>query len=149
MSTTTTRKSITRVTVEEVRELLELIASSDPKHVDESHHDGDLPRYVVDDRPDCLVARVLAELNFSVAVLRQLDNEHPTGELVRAGARVAESRNPALRRIEPAARALLQYVQDRQDRGVAWGKAVRAALTRRIFHLERFDRERRPWLYQR
>ena len=143
---TTAVKTRRRITVTAVREVLEEIARDYPWRQDRRVTDERPVRYVDFGQPSCLVAHVLIRLGYSVGVLRALDAEHRTGELFRAGGvKVAESRHPALRRIDPTARRLLQYVQDQQDRGEAWGRIVAAAFRPSRF-FPRLDRERRPWL---
>lgn len=134
-----------KIPVSRVVEVLEEIAAAEPDRVDPRAEDGLLPRYLDKGQPNCLVAKALSRLGFSRGVLRALDREHPTGELVDAGVQVAESRHPALRKLDPTARALLQYVQQQQDRGLAWGRVTREALTPSRWFTRR-DRERKPWL---
>ncbi len=143
LNTRTTKK----ITTETVTRVLAQIVEADPDHVDPRTSDGLMPRYVHRGRPNCLVATVLSRLGFSLGVLRALDEEYPTGELRHAGVQVATSRHPALRRIDPAARALLAHLQRQQDRGWAWGRIVRDALTPARFFAGR-DRRERPWLYE-
>lgn len=141
------RRSIQRkITVALVRAVLEDIAARYPGRVDRRASDEVPARYVEADRPSCLVAVVLDRLGFSIGVLKTLDVEHAVGELCTAGVRVAESRHPALRRIDPAARALLQWVQDQQDAGREWGAIVSKAFGPSRWFARR-DRDRRPWLY--
>lgn len=140
---TRTKRTITADTVTQV---LAQIVEANPDHVDPRASDGLMPRYVHRGKPNCLVATVLDRLGFSLGVLRALDEEYPTGELRHAGVQVDKSRHPALRRIDPKARALLSYLQRQQDRGWAWGRIVRNALTPARF-FNRFDKAERPWLY--
>lgn len=132
-----------KITVAKVVEVLEQVAAEEPHRVDPSAEAGLMPRYLNQGRPNCLVAQVLSRLGFSRAVLRALDREYPVGELVHAGAEIAHSRNPALRRLDPAGRALLQFIQERQ--GLAWGRVTRDALTPSRW-FARPARSRRPWL---
>lgn len=135
------------ITVADVKETLEIIASASPDRIDTTAVAGGIPRYVTKGKPNCLVARVLAELGISTRTLSQLDYEVPVGGIVDAGVKIAESRNPELRRLVPAARALLQFVQDKQDRGARWGRAARAALRRNPLIPARIERVRKPWLF--
>jgi hypothetical protein len=137
-----------RITVPAVRAVLEEVVAQYPNRIDRRAID-DLPaRYIDRGQPNCLVALVLTRLGFSPGVLRALDQEHPTGSLVDAGAKVAESRHPALRKLHTDARLLLQYVQDHQDRGEQWSRIVVDAFKPRTWFTRRFDEARRPWLYQ-
>lgn len=138
-----------RITVAAVRVALLAVAAEHPGRADRRVTDGLPARYVDRGRPNCLVALVLARLGFSTGVLRALDAEHPTGELVDAGVRVADSRHPALRKLDPLARQLLQHVQDGQDRGQPWARIVTSAFTpTRIWGPlgSRLDRRSKPWL---
>ena len=146
MSTTVVAPKTRKIGVSQVRAVLEDIAIEHPDRVDRRATDGLPARYAARGGPNCLVAMVLDRLGFSVGILKALDAEHPTGELFRAGGvQVAESRHPALKRIDPTARALLQYVQNQQDRGQRWGRIVRDAFSSNRF-FERWERERKPWL---
>lgn len=136
------------ITVAAVRAALFDVAGRNPRRVDPLAVDGEPTRYVVKGRPSCLVAAVLHRLGYSTAVLRSLDHEHPTGEIARIGVPVSESRHKKLNRIEPAARALLQYVQDAQDRGKTWGAVVDAAFRRSRWRSEGYLRQRKPWLFE-
>jgi hypothetical protein len=129
-----------RVTVADVRRALGAVAALEPDRVDPRAVEGQPARYVDAERPNCLVARVLFRLGFPLGVLSALDAEHPPGDLFHVGVRVADSRHRALRRLDPAARALLQYVQDRQ--GQRWGTIMRGALRPGLFSLVL---RRRPW----
>lgn len=138
------------ITVDDVEPVLKAIASADPDHVDRRAGE-DLPaRYVEHGKPSCLVARVLVKLGFSLGVLRQLDTEHPIGWLFDVGVPIAESRHPALKRIDPLAMQLLKHVQDQQDKGLRWGVIVVDALHVRKdwFFGDRRERERKPWLFR-
>lgn len=135
-----------KITVAQVRAVLEEIAATEPDRRD--RRAGLLPpRYVDQGQPNCLVALVLERLGISLGVLRQLDQEHPTGEIVHAGVRVAESRNPSLRRFDRAALDLLDHVQRQQDAGRTWGSIVCDAFNRTRFTPDWYDRRRRPWLF--
>lgn len=137
-----------KIRVDDLERVLKEIASADPDHVDRRADDGLLPRYVEDGKPNCLVAKALHKLGFSIGVLKALDREHPTGELVDAGVQIAESRHPALKKIDPLAKQLLKYVQDQQDRGRSWGKVVNDAFATRYLGLTgRWERQRKPWLF--
>lgn len=151
MSTATMSKPRTRkvkVTVNAVRVALEAVALATPAYVDRRAAD-DLPaRYVEGGRANCLVAKVLENLGYSLGILKALDAEHPVGELCAAGVRVAESRHPALKKVDGQAKALLQWVQDQQDAGRAWGRIVTDAFKpRSLWDFESRDRHKRPWLY--
>lgn len=141
-----------RITVAMVRAALVDIAARNPRRVDrrDDHRvDAELPtRYAGRGGPACLVAQVLTRLGFTLGQLKALDAEHPVGELFTAGVRVTESRHPALRRLDDNAKALLQWVQDKQDAGHQWGRIVADAWRpRSVWKLARFDRRHRPWLY--
>lgn len=139
-----------KITVKDLEPVLKAIAEADPGHVDRRAAEGLLPRYVEHGKPNCLVARALSRLGFSVGVLKALDQEHPTGELVDAGVQVAESRHPSLKKLDPLAKQLLKYVQDQQDRGLSWGRVVADAFTARKEYFLGFrrERQRKPWLFQ-
>lgn len=136
-----------RITVDVVRDVLREIAAEEPDRCDARTELESGPRYIHSGHPSCLVARVLYRLGFSAGVLRAMDREYPTGELVEPGARIAESRHPALRKIDPTAKQLLQWVQDKQDQGLAWGVVVRQAFDVSRLSIWAWDRRRRPWLY--
>ncbi len=145
---TGSRSKQKRITVAAVRTALEDIARLNPGRVDRRSDDETPARYVEWDRPACLVARVLERLGYGIGILKALDAEHAVGELCLPGVRVADSRHPAISRLDDNAKALLQWVQDRQDEGRMWGRIVADAFkARTVFTLARWDRERRPWLY--
>ncbi len=143
MISTVRRRRLINVT--EVRQALERVVAADPDHADRRTRNGLPARYVSRGEPNSLVARVLAELGFSVGVLRSLDHEPPTGELFEVGVAVHESRHAALKKIDPTAMALLAFVQEGQDKGE---KAER--ILRRAFQagwlFPRRARLRKPWL---
>lgn len=141
-----TRPPARRITVPAVAEVLRELAAEDPDRVDRRTGDGLPPRYIDRGRPNCLVAVVLTRLGFSPGVLKALDAEHGTGNVI-AGVQVGESRHPALRKLDPYARRLLQYVQQQQDRGFRWGRIVNEAFARSHWPL-RNDLERKPWISQ-
>lgn len=148
MSTSTAvRTKNKKITVEDVRVVLEDIARAEPGHRDRRIVDGLTARYLDQGKPNCFVAKALTRLGFSVGVLRALDAKLPIGELKHAGVRVDEADHPALRRIHPSALALLAYVQRQQDGGLAWGKIVKDAFSFDPWLLPRWNRARRPWLY--
>lgn len=134
-----------RITVSTVRDAMRAVIDEYPRRTDRRAKDGLPARYIDRGQPNCLVALVLNRLGISVGVLKALDAEHPTGELVDAGVTIAESRHPALRRIDPVARQLLQHVQDLQDRGMRWDLIVNDAFTGSLFG-RRFDKTKKPWL---
>jgi hypothetical protein len=134
-----------RVSVSDIQRVLHEIASEEPDHADRRAVDGLPARYLDHGQPNCLVARVLHRLGFSIGVLRALDEEYPTGELVHSGVEVGESRHPALKRIDPLALRLLQHVQSQQDRGERWGRIVKDAFTVRRA-VAYWDRRNKPWL---
>ncbi len=138
-----------KITVHAVRAAMEQIAAAQPTHVDRRAAD-DLPaRYVSGGIANCFVARVLEKLGYSLGVLKALDHEHPVGDLSAPGVRVAESRHPALKKIDGDAKRLLQWVQDKQDAGQAWGRIVEQAFKPKgVWDFESWDRRKRPWLYQ-
>ncbi len=143
----TPTRTARRITVTQVRDLLEIIASSEPGRVDR-RRDEDPPslRYTRDGRPHGLVARVLAELGFGMAILDALDAEHPLGDLFNVGAPVATSRHPALRKLDPHARALLAFCQERQDSGATWSRILLAATRKPRWWSFGADHRNRPWL---
>ncbi len=144
---TAVRTSKGKVSVAEVRAVLEEIAALVPERRD--RRAGALPpRYVDQGQPNCLVALVLTRFGITLGVLRQLDREHPVGDIVHAGVRVAESRHPALKRFAPAAIDLLDHVQRQQDYGVAWGRIVGVCFTRTRFAPDWYERRRKPWLFE-
>jgi hypothetical protein len=146
-TTATTTRERKRIAVQDVRAVLEQIAAECPQRRDRRAEDGLPARYIDKGKPNCLVAIVLLRLGFRSTILRALDEEYPVGELFHAGARVQESRHPALKKIAPSARALLQYVQDAQDNGLPWGTIIKSAFSTNPFLLPRFNRARKPWLY--
>lgn len=133
-----------RITVTDVRAVLEEVAQAEPDHTDPRVEDDQPVRYLVAGQPSCLVARVLSKLGFSTGILRALDRERPTGEIIRVGVKVAESRHPALRKIDARAIALLQYVQTKQDQGRPWGRIVRDAFSPGPWYSLR--ERNKPWL---
>lgn len=137
------RPAFRRITVGVVQEAMREVVQANPARADRRPVNGLRPRYVEKGEPTCLVAMILAKLGYSTGVLKALDQEHPVGELCAAGVRVQESRHPALRKIDPLARMLLQYVQDKQDSGYRWDQIMRAAFSTGPFGL---DRRRKPWL---
>ncbi len=136
-----------RITVAAVSDVLRSIVAEHPGRCDRRATDGLPARYIDRGQPNCLVAMVLVRLGFSTGVLRALDQEHPVGDLCQPGVKVAESRHPALRKIDPLARQLLQHVQDLQDLGCRWDDIVSRALTPARWTMTRFDARRKPWLY--
>lgn len=132
-----------KITVEAVKTALEQVVAAEPGRVDKRVQNEQPPRYVANGKPFCLVAKVLARLGFSVGVLHALDREHPLGAL-NSGVQIAESRHPALKKIDDRAIQLLQYAQKKQDSGLPWGFILREAFT----PPSRFSfRERhKPWL---
>lgn len=136
-----------RITVPAVRAALQAVIDEHPRRADRRVEDGLSARYIDRGRPNCLVAMVLTKLGFSTGVLRALDQEHPTGELRAVGVKVDESRHPALRKIDPTARKLLQYVQDAQDCGKRWDRILSEAFSSRPWIARRWDQKRKPWLH--
>lgn len=134
-----------RINVNDVRQVLEQIVAEDPARRDERVENGLPGRYVAGGKPNCLVAIVLTRLGFRDTILKALDEEYALGE-ISPRVRVTESRHPALRKIAPTALYLLQYVQDAQDRGEAWGRIVRDAFSRPYLPFAR-TRRRKPWLF--
>lgn len=141
MTTTRTR----RISVADVRGAMAVVAAEDPDHSDRRAEDDLSPRYIVHGQPSCLVARVLEQLGFSRGVLRDLDRCREVGDWRKSnggGARIGVSWHPALKKIDPAARQLLEWVQSRQDRGQCWGFIADQA-----FKKPRWGRrERKPWV---
>jgi len=137
-----------RITVTAVTETLRVVVAEHPGRADRRATDGLPARYIDAGKPNCLVAMVLVRLGYSAGILKALDQEHPTGELTQPGVRVAESRHPALRKIDPVARRLLQYVQDAQDQGRRWDAILTDSCTPSRWFPAR-DRTRKPWLSTR
>ncbi len=135
-----------RVTVASVTQVLRATVAEYPGRADRRATDGLPARYIDRGGPNCLVALVLVRLGFSVGVLKALEQEHPGGELCQAGVKIAESRHPALRKIDPLARRLLQFVQDQQDAGRRWDVIVTDALTPTWWATRRGNEARKPWL---
>lgn len=148
MSTAATTTRPGRVTVALLHEHLAQIVAQDPGRVDERPELELPPRYVTNGEPACLVARLLTRLGYSLGILRDLDREYARGELRNAGVRIAESRHPALRRLDPDARALLEYLQRGQDAGLSWGTIAHKAFAPCRFG-RGVDQRKRPWLYHR
>lgn len=136
-----------RIDVEQVRAALEEIAAQEPDQRDPRVQDELPNRYLDRGRANCFVARVLLRLGYQTSILKALDDEYRIGQPFHAGARIGESRHPALAKLTPTARRLLQYVQDAQDSGQAWGRIVRDAFTAERWLLRRWVRERKPWLF--
>lgn len=136
------------VHVADVREALTRVVAANPGRTDRRIEDHLNPRYLDHGRPTCLVAEVLLELGFRITLLQALDRECHVGHVASAGVRIRDSRHPALKRLHPAARTLLQHLQSRQDRGVGWHDiAEHAFKPRSVWRLAKHDREARPWLY--
>lgn len=131
-----------RVSVSSVRDALRAVAADYPGRASRCRAAGLPARYVRRGAPDCLVALVLSRLGFSTGVLTALDEEHPVGALVESGVTIVESRHPALAKLDPLARQLLAYVQDRQDAGKPWDSIAAEALRPALFLRSR----RKPWL---
>lgn len=131
-----------RITVATVREALRAVAADNPGRACPCQGSGVTARYVRRGRPDSLVAQALARVGYSTGVLTALDEEHPTGSVCERGVTVAESRHPALAKLDPLARQLLAYVQTRQDTGRPWDRIVAEALKPALFLRSR----RKPWL---
>ncbi len=136
-----------KITAAHVVAVLEDLAQAEPDRVDPRAEAGLLPRYLHRGQPNCLVARVLVRLGYPTTLLRALDREFPTGELVHGGVEISSSRHPALRRLDDNAKALLQYVQRKQDRGWAWRKIIKEAITPTRWYARRFEKVDKPWLY--
>lgn len=130
------------ITVEQVKTTLAAVAGEDGEHQDARASRRLEPRYVEHGEPCCLVAVVLHRLGFTVAQLRQLDTEAGTAG---GGIVFRESRHPLLKRIDPAARPLLAYIQDEQDAGRPWAEVADRALQR-----GRFDpAQHQGWIFNR
>lgn len=135
-----------KITVDDVKAVAEEIARADPDHVDpRAQAEGLVPHYLVNGKPACLVARVLTRLGFPTGVLKDLDRENPVGDIFNSGVKVTESRHPAMRKIDPVALTLLQYLQDQQDRGERWGRIVGDAFT--VSRWRVWERRNKPWLH--
>ena len=136
-----------RIDVADVRTVLEEIAAESPDHRDRRAEDGLPARYMDDQgRPACFVARVLIRLGFAPTILKALDSEYALGE-ISPRVRIQESSHPALKKISGDARRLLQYIQDRQDAGLRWGRIVKDAFRIDKLSLPRRVRARKPWLF--
>lgn len=136
------------IDVEQVTRALTDVVATDPDRVDPRRRDDWGPiQYVHRGEPACLVAMTLLRLGYSLVVLQELDREYPMGEIQDAGVTIADSRHPALRKLHPAARALLDFVQQGQDKGHRWRDITTAAFAPRRLRLGRLDTLRRPWLY--
>lgn len=118
------------ITTEQVKAALDEVARERPGHIDGRVARQLAPRYVEHGKPCCLVGVVLHRLGFTVAQLRQFDNESGRGG---GGIRFAESRHPLLQRITPEARLLLDYLQRRQDIREDWAVIADRALQRDEF----------------
>ncbi len=143
MTITTTRSRT--INVASVKAICDTIEAENGLQQDPRAIDGRPLRYIDQGKPGCLVAVILHRLGMPIAVLRSLDRERPLGAVTTSGVKIAESRHPWLRRLDPKARALLEYLQDVQDRGFSWRRAIREAFNpnplRRLF-----TARRRPWL---
>jgi|SRR5690242_3344037 len=84
-------------------------------------YDGDAEacRYVVDDRPSCLVAHVFVAAGVTVDELREVEGHGPTA---------VHSRPQFLTWADEPARRLLVRAQNRQDERHPWGEAVTYAI---------------------
>ena len=140
------RRRTGKITVTDVRAVLESIATVYPRRR-ERRVDAHAPRYVQEGGPTSLVALVLVRLGFGLRVLRALEHEHPTGDILHTGVDIAESQHPALRCFERPALALLGYVQVRQEAGQAWGRVITRALRPGRLRTVR-TRRRKPWLFE-
>lgn len=149
MSTASPTKVRRKIHVSDIRAALEEIVAANPEHADPRVEDDLPPRYVAQGKPTCLVAMVLMKLGFSIGVLKALDAEPRIGDVINpGGARIAESRHPALRRIDPIALRLLCHIQDQQDRGCRWKQIVTSAFQRHRHFGAYWDRRQKPWLFQ-
>ena len=131
-----------RITVAAVRAALEDVVAANPGKAGHPLRDDQPSRYIEQGQPSCLISLVMLRLGFSKGVLRALDEEHPTGEILQTGVTIEESRHPALKKITEDARRLLQYVQEAQDRGVRWDRIVTDAFRRQRW----FRVGKKPWL---
>jgi hypothetical protein len=136
------------ITVADIKTALDHIVAEAPDRTDRRIEDHLNPRYLDHGQPTCLVALLLIALGYRTALLRDLDREHSVGHVAATGVRIAESRHPALKRLDPKARTLLQFLQTRQDRGMCWDYiAEQAFKPRHLWTLPSTDRRARPWLY--
>lgn len=142
----TTNTRATRVDVRAVRTALDTVAARHPYRKDRRAKDGLPPRYIDQGQPNCLVAMVLVELGFPPTLLRELDRELPVGTLHREAVDIAESRHPALRRMDPLARQLLQWCQRRQDSGCIWQYIAEEAFKINGWTTTKHNLRRKPWL---
>lgn len=144
----TTNIRAKRIDVRAVRQALDTVARRDPYRKDRRVKDGLPARYIDQGQPNCLVAAVLVELGFPTTLLRDLDRERPVGALFSAGVDIAESNHPALKRIDPVARQLLQYCQRRQDSGYLWQYIAEEAFQGNGWLTTKWNLRKKPWLAQ-
>ncbi len=148
MTTTVQGPRPKTITVTDVKAALDRVVDADPGRTDRRIEDHLNPRYLDHGKPTCLVALLLIELGYRTALLRDLDREHAVGHLATVGVRINESRHPALKRLDPNARRLLQYLQNRQDRGHCWDYIAEQAFgPKGVWTSTNHDRRSRPWLY--
>lgn len=120
-----------RITLAEVTRTLRALAEEHPDKVDERAEQRRPARYVHHGQAICLVAVVLHRLGVPITQLKQLDREGCQDSTTSsAGIQLAKSHHPAIRRIDPVARKLLDHVQRQQDRGgwFSWGRVIEEAL---------------------
>lgn len=142
------------ITVAQVKATLAAVAAEQSDHMDARVDRKLAPRYVEHGQPCCLAAVILHRLGFTIAQLRQLDTEPGTSG---GGVILDQSRHPLLRRVAPEARALLAYVQKRQDSGrETWAEIADRALQRGRYAPDQqrqcgyaFDRAARSWTSDR
>lgn len=147
VDTTAAKTHSSKIDVDQVRTAMNEVVFTAPGHVDRRAENTLPARYVEHGEPVCLVAKILMKLGYSIGVLKELDREYPMGEIVHAGVLIGSSRHPALRKIQPEAIALLQFLQDRQDRGWTWSQIALKAFEPKGLMLAKFDQRNRPWLY--
>lgn len=116
------------ITVAQVKQTLSELAAEQGGHVDARVARQLAPRYVEHGQPCCLVAVILYRLGFKVPQLRQLDAEPG---MKGGGVQFGKSGHPLMKRIEPDARTLLDYLQVNQDSGRGtWSDVADRALQR-------------------
>jgi hypothetical protein len=101
--------------------LREVVAEKGADYVCPKFDDGEdeVCRYVVDDRPSCLVAWVFVAAGRTVDELREIEGHGPTS---------VHSRPQFLDWADGDARRLLVRAQNRQDESYPWGEVVTYAI---------------------
>lgn len=111
------------LTIENIENEIRRIAAENPEYV---YDEGDAAAwgqrcyYVRNGCGSCIVGRALANLGVPIERLEEADSRNGSG--VRASTLLTELTGKSL-----VAARWVQYVQDRQDKGVAWREAVAQA----------------------